>query len=201
MKKIKSLLLILCCLLLFFSGIQVSRAFLAEPTVLYNGSKKEFSFVNVQNLDLYQNFKNVVPGDVLEQKILLQTERIENPTDIYLHTEPLNGIIQTIYLNGKVLAEEDGRSWLGKVRGDKKHEITVVLEVPKEAGNEIADLEKEVQWIFYACETTEDKELGTTVVKGEIPKTSDGNLPLVYMIMAAGSVLGIAAVLMNKKKA
>jgi hypothetical protein len=194
MKKIKGILAICCALLLIFSGKQLTYAFSGEPTVIYDGRKKEFSFVNVQNMDLYRKFKNVVPGDVIRQKILLKAERINTPTEIYLDMEAVKGLKQTIYLQGKALQVTLEKIQIGRVSGDTDYEMMVVLEVPKELGNEIADLEKEVSWIFYAYELENENRTETMVSKGEVPKTGDDHFSIRYITMASAALLVIVVI-------
>ena len=79
MKKISIFLALLMAVLLCGSALAAS--------VSYEGGAEKFVFVP-ENSDLFENFKGVMPGDVLEQKIT-----VKNNTDkavrIYLRAEPV----------------------------------------------------------------------------------------------------------------
>ena len=71
MKRIRLIILLLSCVIFIYSGVRMSLAFGREPGVIYDGKEKSFTFVNTEETDLFREFKDVIPGDVLTQKIKL----------------------------------------------------------------------------------------------------------------------------------
>lgn len=210
MKKIRILGLCICCALLIFSAVEITLAYPNEPTVSYNGKEKEFVFVNTEETDLFRDFKDVVPGDIFSQEIVLRGEKIENATDFYLRAEVNDGVTipetvtLKVYLEENLISDSPLNSsgsleenvHLCQLTKDGSVKLNAVLEVPTSVGNEISDMKKEVHWIFTAQEMGEADQItsDTTV------KTGDDTHLLVYMIINILSLAIIIFIIFTWKK-
>lgn len=165
-------------------------------TVYYDGNKKEFSLLNVENTDLFTNFKEMMPGDIKEQEILFKLENIKKNTKLFLkinnneNQEFLKYINMKIYINNVELRKNNEYVELGTFLEDSETMLKVVVEVPKEVGNEIQGLEQEMSWRIFVQE--ENDELV------EVPQTYD-NL-LFYIIIMIISFMIIIYCVLNLRK-
>ncbi|MGE4352795.1 MAG: S-layer homology domain-containing protein [Oscillospiraceae bacterium] len=171
-----------------------------EPTVILDGDARAFSFVNTAdtvdgddpNPDLFVDMKNVMPGDTVEQKILLRTvnfgsrstakislrvEASDSETDSADYGTLLDSPYVTlqVYSGDTLLSSEDLGTGvvLAQLRGNTSTELTVKLVIDKQAGNEIAGLNAAVDWVFYA-----EVNSSSTPVETSIPETGVPGGPL-----------------------
>lgn len=221
-KRVIALLLaaILAVGCLGFAAYAIDGATDETPTVIFDNKTKEFRFENVSNYtdetgprkypDLFQNFKNVMPGDSVQQYIRVKVENagldtvkimlrsgntnedcakllgmkvvtdaegnetwepdrtIEHPATLTAVVNGLDGKEHTFteWLQEKkrVIFNEgtDDREtfvysgdlgegvYLGAYSGETERNVSVVLSIPKEAGNELQGLTAEMDWIFTA---------------------------------------------------
>lgn len=90
MKKIlkRSFTLVLSLMLIFSLA---STAFAASSTVTFEGKKEKFTFApgsTYSKTDLFQNFKGVMPGDKLEETIVVRNRATEfKSVKIYMRAE------------------------------------------------------------------------------------------------------------------
>ena len=154
--------LIAAFLLIAFVFGTVPMAFAADSSIEYvNGAEK---FVFVPSDDLFDNFKNVMPGDTIEQKITVKNGS-NKTVKIYLRAVAnentvMQGFLQqlsmTVKQGDKTLfdaspAELDGLAenvLLGQFAPNTGTELVVNLKVPITLGNEYARLTGVVDWIF-----------------------------------------------------
>lgn len=212
-KRVVALLLaaILAVGCLGFAAYAIDGATDETPTVIFDNKTKEFRFENVSNYtdetgsrkypDLFQNFKNVMPGDSVQQYIRVKVENAgldtvkimlrsgntnedcatllgyRTPADETGETKAVN---LTAVVNGLDGKEHTFTEWLkekksvtfnegtdaqetfvysgdlgdgvylGAYSGDTQRNVSVVLSIPKEAGNELQGLTAEMDWIFTA---------------------------------------------------
>jgi len=150
--------------------------------------------------NLFADLKNVMPGDTAEQKIKVRAANIGSQTaTIRLRVEPAlydsqpeltllrnayedllrNENIKLEVYNGSTLLSSDtlgtGVS-LGSFSNNQEKELTVRLAVDKKAGNELAGLHAEIDWVFYG-EVTEGGGGGGGGVIIEDPDVPLGPLP------------------------
>ena len=222
-KRVVALLLaaILAVGCLGFAAYAIDSATDTTPTVIFDNKTKEFRFENVSNYtdktgtrkypDLFQNFKNVMPGDSVQQYIRVKVENAGSSTvKIMLRSgcddpscakllgyydykeneitdervaaeDKAATLTATLYdgLTGKersisnwfkdkvegvfhnqdskedeafVYSGEIGKEgvYLGAYTGTKERLVSVVLSIPKTAGNELQNLTAELDWIFTA---------------------------------------------------
>ena len=150
------------------------------PAVIYDVKAKEFRFDNVevyehpeedahehpQNVDLFRDMKNVFPGDVYAETIKVGVENVGyNKVKMYLKAENANEdfealmdagneaapVLWVVYDDVVYNAKLGQGIQLGEFnRRMEENEITVMLEIPLEAGNELQGLTAEIDWVFTA---------------------------------------------------
>lgn len=194
-------ILAFCCVLLTMVAVLCGSA-IAASSVAYEGGAEKFVFVP-ENSDLFENFKGVMPGDVLEQKIT-----VKNSTDkavrIYLRAEPvyeadrdfLEQLDMTVSAGSKEIfdaapsetAQLTGNTLLGTFKKDGGTELTVTLTVPLELESEYMDRLGTVRWTFL----TEEVDEGD----GDTPQTGDWFRMNAWMIAVVLIAVLIAAVLL-----
>ncbi len=168
-------------------GSASATAFAADSSVTYEGGAEKFVFLpgsEYTDSDLFDNFKGVMPGDKVEQRITVKNSyrgcdyvRIYLRAEAHDETEHPNspkvaeagetfGSMTDFlsHLSMKVYQEEDliyeaspeqldglaENVLLGSFDYGEAAELNVVLEVPIELGNEYANREGEVDWVFVA---------------------------------------------------
>ena len=198
-------ILVFCCVLLTMAAVLCGSALAAS--VSYEGGAEKFVFVP-ENSDLFENFKGVMPGDVLEQKIT-----VKNNTDkavrIYLRAEPVYeadrdfleqldmtvsaGSVEIFDAAPSETAQLTSNTLLGTFKKNGSTELTVTLTVPLELGSEYMDTAGTVHWTFL----TEEVDEGD----GDTPQTGDWfrmNAWIMAVVLIA--ILIAAVVLFNRVK-
>lgn len=202
-RKLRTIIVVALVIALTLSFAVLTMSQDNIPTVILDGQSRSFKFINVASPiyghehsgnDLFARMKNVMPGDTIEQKIIVRAENIGNQTaKINLRVEPalydeqsvleslnahqrdyaalLNNEYVTleVYNGDKLLssAELGEGVLLGTFRNNQSSELTVRLVVDKRAGNELAGLHAEVDWVFYG-EVTESGYDGGDII--DIPE-------------------------------
>ena len=186
-----------------FCGVELSQSYNNSlATVYYDGNKKEFVLLNIENTDLFTNLKEIMPGDVKEQEILFKLENIKKNTKLFLKINNdedkkiLEYINIKIFVNNLELRKDNEYIELGTFLEDSEMMLKVAVEVPKEAGNEIEGLQQKMSWKILVQE--ENDELI------EVPQTYDNsNLILYIIIMIISFVIIIYCIfflIKNRKK-
>lgn len=194
-------ILVFCCVLLTMAVVFCGNA-MAASSVAYEGGAEKFVFVP-ENSDLFENFKGVMPGDVLEQKIT-----VKNNTDkavrIYLRADSvaqtdrdfLGQLDMTVSAGSKEIfdaapsetAQLTNNTLLGTFKKDGGTELTVTLKVPLELSPEYMDRAGTVLWTFL----TEEVDEGD----GDTPQTGDWFRMNAWMMAVVLIAVLIAAVLL-----
>ncbi|MGN0373289.1 MAG: LPXTG cell wall anchor domain-containing protein [Enterocloster sp.] len=169
MRKLKSRLAALA-LTAVISGSMVFAASAADSSVTYKGGAENFVFVP-GNSDLFQNFKDVMPGDTLTQMITVKnTVSTSRGVNIYLraesHNETAEGFLKqmtlTVKQGEKILSDESADQKggltenvsLGNFSAGEEAQLDVSLKVPLEMGNEFQAASADIVWVFTAEEIT-----------------------------------------------
>lgn len=178
MKKLQITILLLEMIIIIFCGTKLTAAYSNEPTISYNGRIKKMTLLNIKDTDMFYNFKEMMPGDKKEQEIVFKLEQIKSNTKIFLETneqelEPY--IDMKMYINSTEIEKNKGTIYLGNFSKDSQVKLKVIIEIPKEVGNEIENLKKEIKWKILVQED-EDKLM-------EVPKTYDTNTMLYIIVM------------------
>ena len=124
--------------------------------------------------DLFENFKNVMPGDVLEEYVTVQNSNKEKiriwmqcKYDSYVETDARDFLAQlklTVETSDETIfeaaadqkAQLSGPVLLGTFKKNGKVELKVTLEVPITLGNEYMNQIGVVPWTFLIEEIPED---------------------------------------------
>lgn len=212
MKKCFAMLLALMILL----SCSVS-ALAADGNVVYNGNSKKFIFTpgsEYSPTDLFPNFKDVMPGDRLEQRIMLKND-VSNKckVDVFMRVlgaQPgseeflsqlhLNIIQNTDTLLFNAPADQGGQlaewQYIGTLYSGGECELLVVLDVPVTLDNNFKNLVGELDWEFAV------RELPVSPEDPKVPQTGDNSNPLLWAAMLGGSVaaLFLLIIIIRKKK-
>ncbi|MGN1019015.1 MAG: hypothetical protein ACI4O7_01470 [Aristaeellaceae bacterium] len=173
MKKIISI----CLALLMVMALCGSA--MAAAAVSYEGGAEKFVFVpgsEYSDSDLFENFKDVLPGDVLTQTITVQNDtdaqvrvfmRAEPVSDIYV--DFLSQLSMTVECKDKEIfdaapsetAQLTNNTLLGTFKKAGSTELTVTLTVPNTLGNQYMGAIGIVPWTFTVEEIPEEPSVET----------------------------------------
>ena len=213
MRKTISVLLIICtllCLALPVSG--------AQGKVTYSGSSGEFIFSpgsKSSPTDLFPNFKDVMPGDSITQRITVRNDADkEVKVNIYLRSlgakEGSEEFLSQMRL--KVAKSVDNKmeymfdasadqsaqltDWvmLGTLYSGGEVDLEVTLEVPAEMGNEFRSNAGYIDWEFKVEELPVDPD------DPQPPKTGDNSDLGLILTLTAITALIIFVFLLRRKR-
>lgn len=146
--------------------------FAADSQVTYQGGAEAFVVIP-EGKDLFQNFKGVMPGDVLTQPVIVQnTVSSQGGVRLYLRAEASDETVQgfleqmtlTVKQGDTVLSQDAADQaggltenvLLGTFFGEAQVPIDAVLTVPITMGNEFQNASGTIRWIFTAEELDAD---------------------------------------------
>ena len=191
------------CLALLLVACLLGGSALAAASVSYEGGAEKFVFL--PGSDLFESFKNVLPGDVLTQTITVRNDK-DMQVRIYLRAEPVNQASEeflsqltlTVTCKDKEIfdaaasetAQLTKATLLGTFRKNGSTDLTVTLSVPADMGNKYMNAIGFVPWTFIAEEIPDD----------ETPHTGDWFQLGWWLLAAAIIVVAIAGVLWAQKR-
>lgn len=183
-------------------------AFAGDSSVTYEGNAGKFIFApggEESPTDLFVNFKNVMPGDKLTQKIVIKNDGSKKVNaKIYMRAlgaekgseKFLSQLKLTVkYVSDMTLFEAPAdqtsklTEWksLGTYQPGAEATLEVTLEVPIELGNEFQNAIGKLDWQFKV------EEIDT-------PKTGDDTVLWPYALVLGVCVALIVTVLVIKKR-
>lgn len=214
MKRLISFLAVLAMLMCFAVGANAENA-----NVQYSGNAGEFVFSpgsDASVTDLFPNFKGVMPGDSLEQKITVKNDASRNvKVKIYLRSlgadSSSDAFLSQLHLQVTKSQENDMpymfdaaanesaqlTDWvcLGTLYSGGTVNLNVILDVPNTMGNDFQDQIGYLTWMFKVEEfPVEDGD-------PKPPPTGDpADLLPVILLMTACAAAFIFLVIFYKRK-
>jgi len=211
MKKIFGLFIILSLLI-----APVSSAYASN--VIYDGVSKEFIYESESESspsDLFENFKSIMPGDTLTQKITVRNDA-DNEVKVKIYMRSLganeegNEFLSKLglkvgkseenemaYMFDAAANETEGLSdWvlLGTLYSGGKVNLDVILSVPTSLGNEFQDNSGEIVWEFKVEEFPIEPDDPTP------PPTGDDSFYKIYIALMLGSFIVFILILLYRRK-
>lgn len=195
----KKVICLLCAILMMTLG----RGAALASSVSYQGGAEKFVFLPSD--DLFQNFKGVMPGDVIQQTITVQNDTSKQ-VRIYLRADKVSDsdadFLSKLHLrvtakSGDIFdaqasetAQLTNNTLLGTFKKTGSTTLTVTLTVPSDLGNEYMGRLGAVPWTFRAEEIEE----------AVTPSTGDWFNPAVWIGVAALILCAITAVVLVKRR-
>ena len=198
MKKLIAILV----LLFLLSGSALASS------VTYEGGAEKFVFLPGSELsasDLFENFKDVLPGDVLTQTVTVQNAT-SGKVRIYMRAEPVDDasrdFLSRLQLHvdcrdtaifdaaASETAQLTENTLLGTFKKNGSTELTVTLTVPADLGNEYMGAIGIVPWTFLVEEIPED----------DTPDTGDWFQMEIWLSIAMVLAAAIVVVLLWQRK-
>lgn len=199
MKKFTVILLMLMLLL--------TTTALAASSVTFEGGAENFVFLpgsQFSDSDLFQNYKMVMPGDVLTQRITVRNTS-NKQVRIYMRAEPVDASYRDFLsqMNLQVSCKDEQifdaavsetaqlteNTLLGTFKTAGSTELVVTLTVPLDLGNEYMCTMGIVPWTFLVEEVPDE----------DTPHTGD-DFELGTWLLAAGMILAAIAVVLVQMK-
>ena len=189
-------------------SVSTSVAAFAESTVSY-GDDNAQKFVFAPN-DLFENFKNVMPGDSITQKITIRNRRLNDvKIKIYIRSLGANEGSEEFLSQLKLKVEQaDDESimfdapadqtaqltdwtYIGTVYSGGKIDLNLTLEVPIELDNDFQDAIGSINWQFRVEEFPVDPE---------DPVTGDESTIFLFALLCLLSVAVFVVLIVVRKK-
>ena len=208
----KRILTTLCVLVLLLSLVVTAAA---AGKVTYVGGAEKFIFApgsEFSPTDLFSDLKNVMPGDVLTEQVLIRNDTSnEVKIKVYMRSlgaqegtdEFLSQLKLTVTQNGDDIlfaapADETAQltDWvyLGTVYSGGEINLDVTLEVPITMGDEFQNQVGYLDWEFKV------EQLPIEPTDPDIPETGDNSQLGLYIGLLACSVMAVFIILIVAKR-
>ncbi len=213
MKKILSLFVVIILLI-----ASATTAYAADGKVTYSKNAGEFIFEpgsDYSPTDLFPNFKSVMPGDTLTQKITVRNDA-DNKVKVKIYIRSLGAhedsqeFLSKLNL-GVIISEDNEMSnmfdaaanetaqlegWvcLGTLYSGGEVNLDVILDVPVELDNNFKNYVGYLDWEFMI------EEFPIEEGDPNAPQTSDTTNNVMWLSLAGGSLFMLIILLLLRKK-
>lgn len=206
-------LMICLSLIVMTTALTINRISAQDGNVTYDGNAKDFIFApgsEYSPTDLFADFKNLMPGDSVSQKITIDNDiSKEVKIKIYMRSlgadqqsqEFLSQLSLTVVQDGKTnlfdapaseTAQLTDWVYLGTLYSGGKIDLDVTVSVPITLGNDFQDAVGKLTWEFMV----EELPVETTDPR----PTGDNSNIYVAMTVMSVSAAALSVVLALKKK-
>ena len=206
-------LMICLSLIVMATALTANRISAQDGNVTYDGNAKDFIFApgsEYSPTDLFADFKNLMPGDTISQKITIDNDiSKEVKIKIYMRSlgadqqsqEFLSQLSLTVVQDGKTnlfdapaseTAQLTDWVYLGTLYSGGKIDLDVTVSVPITLGNDFQDAVGKLTWEFMV----EELPVETTDPR----PTGDNSNIYVAMTVMSVSAAALTVVLALKKK-
>ena len=214
MEMSKLIKLMICLsLIVMTTALTINRISAQDGNVTYDGNAKDFIFApgsEYSPTDLFADFKNLMPGDSVSQKITIDNDiSKEVKIKIYMKSlgadqqsqEFLSQLSLTVVQDGKTnlfdapaseTAQLTDWVYLGTLYSGGKIDLDVTVSVPITLGNDFQDAVGKLTWEFMV----EELPVETTDPR----PTGDNSNIYVAMTVMSVSAAALTVVLALKKK-
>ena len=193
----KNIYILLLLLIIIYSSYNITSSFSSNNTLIFDGNTNSFTYYNLDSDDLFNEFKDLVPGDIKTQTINIKGVNIKNNSKLYLelntdiNEEVLKYINVTVYKDDIELNKYNDTIIIANFKENDSFTIKIKVEVPIEVDNAIEDLETSLRWTFLIEEN--DKLT-------EVPFTYDSSNIIVNILTLILSLIAIILLILNTKK-
>lgn len=213
MKAIKRALTVAFALV--FAALSSLTAWAADGEVRYDGNAGEFIFSpgsEYSPTDLFPNFKDVMPGDSISQKITVRND-VENDVKVEIYIRALGAqegseeflsklnlrvekLTDTELFNAAASESAQLTEWtyLGLLYSGGEAELNVVLDVPTSLDNSSADQIGYLDWEFMV------NELPVEPDDPKPPQTGDNSNVVLWIICTIALVALIFFILLWRRR-
>lgn len=196
-----------------------SLTIFADGTVTYNGDAKEFIFApgsKYSPTDLFTDFKGVMPGDSLTQKVSIKNKQSKNvKIKLYMRSlgaeegseEFLSKLWLSVKYSGKTNMEKmfDAPAdqtagltdwvYLGTIYSGGMIDLDVSLNVPIDLGNDFQEAIGYLDWEFKVEELPVEPDDPTP------PKTGDAMQVILFTAFAALIICFVLLLILKRRRA
>ncbi|MBQ6323625.1 MAG: hypothetical protein IJI22_02200 [Bacilli bacterium] len=195
----KKIITFILLIILLISAYNINKTYNANNTLYYDGNTKDFTYYNLNQGDLFSNFKDLIPGDIREETINIKGININKKTNLYirLDTNIDNDILEylkiTLYKDNEELEDYQGLIKITDLNNDSNIELKLKIEVPTSVGNVIEDQERYLRWTFLVEENDENEPVA-------VPVTSSDNNLIIYLVLCITSLIMMVFILTHKEE-